>query len=94
MKIRDDRKDRDRHIEPTVRIQVRCLREDLEIKDIVLKDAKRWERLVQSPTHRNRMAAAEAVIRDRLAKAGLFHGPLDEPYAEICLVEVSVGEDG
>lgn len=94
MKIRDDRRDRDRHIEPTVRIQVRCLREDLEIKDIVLKDATRWGQLIKSPTHRNRMVAAEAVIRDRLARAGLFHGPLDEPFAEICLIEVSVGDGG
>lgn len=92
MKIRDDRVDRSRHLEPTVRIQIRCLREDLEITDIVLKDAKRWQSLVQSPTHRNRVAAAEAVIRDRLSKAGLFHDPLDEPFSELCLAEVSVGE--
>ncbi|WP_421736800.1 hypothetical protein [Caulobacter sp.] len=92
MKVRDDRSDRARHLEPTIRIQVRCLREDLEITDIVLKDTKRWQSLVRSPTHRNRVAAAEAVIRDRLSKAGLFHDPLDEPFSELCLAEVSVGE--
>jgi hypothetical protein len=93
MKVKDTRKDRARGIEPTVRIQVRCLREDLEISNIVLKDSRAWERLIRSPTHRNRVAAAEAVIRDRLMKAGLIHGALDEPFAEMCLAEVSVGED-
>ncbi|KQZ33802.1 hypothetical protein [Caulobacter sp. Root1472] len=93
LKVRDTRKDREKGIEPTVRVQVRCLREDLVISDIVLKDAKLWHKLSQSPTHRNRIAAAEAVIRDRLMKAGLVHGALDEPYAEMCLAEATVGED-
>lgn len=93
MKVRDKRKDLDKHIEPTVRIQARCLREDLVISDIVLKDTTVWNDLTQRPGHRNRMAAAEAVIRDRLAKAGLLHDDLGEPYAQLCLAEVSVGEE-
>lgn len=93
LKLVDTRPDLNRGIEPSVRVQVRCLREDLEITNIVLKDEKRWASLRQSPTHRNRVAAAEAVIRDRMMKAGLVHGALDEPYAQMCLAEVTVGED-
>lgn len=93
MKVVDTRPDRTKGIEPSVRVEVRCLRDDLEISNIVLKDEKKWASLLQSPTHRNRVAAAEAVIRDRLFKAGLAHGALDEPFAQMRLVEVVVGED-
>lgn len=91
--LRDTRKDRTKGIEPGVRVQVRCMREDLVISDIVLKDARKWNLMQQAPLHRNRVVAAEAVIRDRLATAGLFHGELGELYAEICLAEIVVGED-
>jgi hypothetical protein len=93
LKIIDTRRDPSKGIEPSIRVQIRCLREDLEISNIVLKDQTLWASLIQSPTHRNRVAAAEAVIRDRLLKAGLVHGAVDEPYAELCLAEVVVGED-
>ncbi|WP_156402148.1 hypothetical protein [Caulobacter sp. Root1472] len=51
------------------------------------------KRSVSFSTHRNRVVAAEAVIRDRLLKAGLVYGALDEPYAQMCLAEVVVGDD-
>jgi hypothetical protein len=91
LKVTDLRQDRGRGIEPGVRVELRCLREDLEINNIVLSDASLWASLTKSPTHRNRVAAAEAVIRDRMMKAGLVHGALDDPYAQMCLAEVTVG---
>lgn len=93
MKVIDTRRDRSRGIEPSVRVEVRCLRDDLKIENIVLKDDKAWANLLKSPSHRNRYIAAEAVIRDRLFKAGLVHGALGEPYAQMCLAEAIVGED-
>jgi hypothetical protein len=39
----DKRKDRTRGIPPTVRVEVRCRREDLVIQDLVVKDEGLWE---------------------------------------------------
>ena len=57
---------------PAVRIEVRCMIEDLEITEITLKDKSLWERVVAAPNHRNKMAAAEAYIRNYLYRDGLI----------------------
>lgn len=70
--LRDCRTDPSRGIAPTVRVEIRCLREDLEITGLAMKDERFWARLSSRPGHRNRMAAAEALIRTRLFEEGLL----------------------
>ena len=70
LKIIDQRKHRAKGIPPTVRVEVRCRREDLDVTDIVVKDETIWEAVKRRAGFRNREAAAAAYIRDRLVKEG------------------------
>lgn len=83
----DTREDRAKGLAPAVRIEVRCLREDLVISDIALKDETLWKRVVQAPGHRNRLAAAEALIRNQLHEQNLIRDGdgISDPYSELVL---------
>lgn len=85
----DQREDRSRGIAPTARIEVRCRREDFEITDIRLKDASRWRTLMKSSGQRNRMVAAEALIRTRLLQEGLLQAGADlgDDFLELTLAD-------
>lgn len=85
LKVIDERLDRTRGIEPHVRVEVRCRREDLEISDISLKDRAGWMAHAADPLRRNRVAAAEALIRTRLFEAGLITGDISDPFAQMTL---------
>lgn len=93
LELIDTRKNRHKGLSPSVRVEVRCLREDLIISDIEWKDAKGWAGLKRSFQHRNRLAAAEAIIRTLLFEAGLTHGPLDDRYARMTLAEVIYSDE-
>jgi hypothetical protein len=71
MTLVDLRQNRARGIPPTVHIEVKCLREDIEIKDIEIKNRTLWKALTRQEGFRNKMAAAESYIRLRLAEEGL-----------------------
>lgn len=88
LKIVDIRGNRDGGLAPTVRVEVRCLREDLLITDIKLKDETVWDAMKGTALHRNRVAAAEALIRTLLFDAGLVHGDISDPYAQMTLASV------
>ena len=68
LQIIDQRKDPRKGIPPTLRAEVRCRREDLLITEITLKDSSILEKAKNKIGFRNRFAAAEAYIRDRLCK--------------------------
>jgi hypothetical protein len=70
---------------PTVRIEVRCLREDLEISQIKLDDPSVWAAFNRRKAARNRMVAAEAAIRTLLTEEGLVTGDMSDPYAQLIL---------
>ncbi|QDH72089.1 hypothetical protein [Brevundimonas sp. M20] len=87
----DMRVDRDRHIPPSIRVEVRCRREDLIITDIVMTDEAKWSVLQLNPQHRNRMAAAEAYLRNRLFEERLLEGAdgdMSNPFARMTLAVV------
>jgi hypothetical protein len=87
----DTRADRDRGIPPSIRVEVRCRREDLVISDIVLADEAKWSLLQRNPHHRNRVAAAEAYLRNRLFEERLLEGSegdLSNPFARMTLAVV------
>lgn len=85
LKVIDKRPDRTKGIEPNIRIEVRCRREDLEITDIALKNQTVWAGFAKDPLGRNKVAAAEALIRTKLFQAGLMAGDLDDPFAQMTL---------
>lgn len=88
LNLRDLRSDRSHGIAPVVRIVVRCLKEDLIIDDLQIKDETIWTKLQSSAGLRNKMAAAECYIRDRLTREGLEFGDLSDPFGQLTLAEV------
>lgn len=78
LKIIDRREPDSKNLPPAVHVEVRCLREDLDISDITLRDESLIEKLKNAPGFRNRIIAAEALIRTRL-----FEERLLEPGADI-----------
>ncbi len=85
LKIEDTRADPAKGIAPSVRVEVRCRREDLEIDDIALTDASALKAALALPFGRNRKIAAEALIRTRLFESGLATGDIGDPFAEMVL---------
>jgi hypothetical protein len=77
-----------RSIEPSVRIEVRCLREDLLISDIEATDASFMDRLRGSHSHRNNEIAAECYIRDELIRNGLGVGDIHNRFASLTIATV------
>lgn len=94
MKIIDQRKDRTKGIPPAVRVEVRCRREDIVISEIIIKDETIWESVKRRAGFRNRMAAAEAYIRDRLVKEGLTIRNFGDAFGELTLASILAGPQG
>jgi hypothetical protein len=88
LKLVDRRTNRRKGIAPSVRLELRCLREDLEIKNIEIKNANSWERLKSRLGNENRLKAAEAYIRNQLEQTGLEAGDLSDKFAKITLSDV------
>ena len=79
-----------RHIEPCVRIEVRCRREDMVVSDIEIIDRSILKELPdgKARTRRNE-AAAECYIRDELLRRGLGAVDLSNRFAEVTLLSVT-----
>lgn len=89
LKLVDRRGASSASLSPSVRVEIRCRREDLAISDLTLKDESHWAAVVRRAGFRNRIAAAESYIRDRLASDGLEVGDLDEIFSRLTLSSVS-----
>lgn len=88
LRLIDCRDDPSSGIPPAVHVEIRAHREDLHISELELKDRKRWDIVKQNTSSRNKIAAAEAYIRDVLSREGLYTGPLDEKFAYITIANV------
>ncbi|SLN21210.1 hypothetical protein PSM7751_00740 [Pseudooceanicola marinus] len=76
---------------PTTHIEVRCLREDIDIFDIRLKDEDKEGRLLGKPGRKERVLIARGVIREALISEGLSVGHLiDDPYAEMTICDATI----
>lgn len=91
LKLVDERKDRSKGIPPTVRIEIRCRREDLAIDDLQIKDESLWQAVKGRAGFRNRVAAAESYIRDSLSEEGLETDNIHDIFG--CLTLGSVSAD-
>jgi hypothetical protein len=89
LKLIDKRKDRSKGIPPAVRVEVRCRREDLIIEDLEVKDENLWGKIQSRAGFRNRMAAAESYIRDRLSEEGLDVKNIDDIFGQLTLANVT-----
>jgi len=91
LKLRDLRKSSQKSFDPIVYIEARCLRDDLKIEDIELKDESKWQRLSRRLGQENRIAAAESYIRNRLAKFGIEVSPhsVHEKFSEILIAQIA-----
>lgn len=85
----DTRSDKSRGIPPSVRIEIRCRREDLIIHDLKLKDGSAWNIIRKKEGHRNRLAAAEAYIKSRLFEEGLHVGDMEELFSQTTIAAVT-----
>lgn len=94
MKIKDQRDSKNRILSPTVRLELSCRREDLNIKNIVLKDRSILRAAMAKIGFRDRMDAAEAFIRNKLVEEGLPTPDMSEGYAVITLAQVSASDEG
>lgn len=84
----DHRKNRKGPLEPSVRIEIRCLREDLVITGIEIKEEGFWHRIVNREGISNRTKAAEAYIKKQLEELGLEAGNLSDKFANITLAQI------
>ena len=89
LKLVDKRKDRSKGIPPTVRVEIRCRREDLVIEDLEVKDESLWANIKSRTGFQNRLVAAESYIRDRLSEEGFEIRNIDEIFSEITLGSVT-----
>jgi hypothetical protein len=69
LKLIDQRKDQTKGIPPTVRVEVRCRREDLLIEDLEIKDETLWQAAKRKVGFKNKMAAAESYKREEHPQA-------------------------
>lgn len=84
----DSNSGKSRVIEPCVRMEVRCLREDLLISDVRPNDPNFIERLNTRYSTRNNEIAAECFIRDELIRQGLSVGDIHNRFANVTIAEV------
>jgi len=89
LKLVDERKDRSKGIPPAVRVEVRCRREDLLIKDLEVKDESLWEATKRRAGFKNRMAAAESYIRDHLSQEGLEVRNIEDIFGTVTLASAT-----
>lgn len=93
MKLVDLRKGGSSNIEPCVQIEIRCLKEDLDIYDIKLKDEKQNSRFLRGTGRKLKEAAAVAYIRDCLVSEGLEVGNLDSNFGNLTIASVVANVD-
>lgn len=95
MRLKDLRQRGVRGIAPSVRVAIKCLREDLLITDIRLKDDELSlaEKLL-GKEQKTKKRAAEAYIRTKLMETGLDVGDISNEFASIVMLEVTANSDG
>ena len=75
-------------IEPSVRIEIRCRREDLLIDDLELVDEGLWQSLKGRAGFDNRIAAAEYYIRDQLSQLGLEVKNIEDKFGRVTIANI------
>jgi hypothetical protein len=85
LQLIDERADPSKGIPPTVRVEVRCRREDLVISDLKIKKEGLWAAVKSRAGHKNRMAAAVSYIRARLSEEDLEVQNIEDMFGQLTL---------
>ncbi|MFA8384582.1 MAG: hypothetical protein ACEPO2_03110 [Pelagibaca sp.] len=84
-------KDEATNMNPVASVQVRCLREDIDIFEITYKDSEKQSWFERSAFSKNKLAAAREVLKQAIVREGLVAGDLsNDPYAEVMICDVSI----
>lgn len=83
-------RENERRMSPSASIQIRCLREDLDVYDIEFKDEKEAQLFSKRIGKENRLRAAEAYLKRELLNEGLLFGDLSDLYSELLLADLVV----
>lgn len=89
LQLVDQRRDRTKGIPATVRVEVKCRREDLMIEGLEIKDETLWQAARRKVGFKNKMAAAESYIRDHLSKEGLEVKNIEDVFGTVTLGSVT-----
>jgi hypothetical protein len=81
----DQRSSDSTSIPPSVRVEVRCRREDLIIEELELKDENLWQEVRRRAGFKKRFAAAVSYIRDQLLEEGLYVANIDDAFGQLTL---------
>lgn len=84
------RKDEENDFPPISRIEVRCLRADIDIYDIEFKDPQDQGWLASQATGITKIKAAEAFLKHAILDEGLTVGDLSDRYSELTICDVTV----
>lgn len=83
--------DKKNEMNPLSRIEVRCVRDDIDVFDIRYKNDEDNSLFRTRPGYKERMQVARGVIREALLEEGLSVGSLlDDPYAEMTICDVTI----
>lgn len=77
-------------LHPTIRVEIHCRSEDLQIKDITLTDPEERKVTALWAGERKRKKAAEAFIKRALLTEGLHAGNIHDPYGRLIVGDMIV----
>ncbi|MFC0199611.1 hypothetical protein [Paracoccus rhizosphaerae] len=83
-------KDADMGFPPFSRIEVRCLREDIDIYDIEFKGEEEQNRIFKRPGQQARVKAAEAYLKQQILLEGLRVGEMSDRYSELTICDATI----
>ena len=92
--IVDQRTHKRSNIPPSLRVEVRCSREDLIIEDLELKDESKWNMLRNAHGAGRRIAAAEGYLLDQLTKVGLEVSNISDKFGTLVLASATASTSG
>lgn len=83
-------RDTDMGFPPCSRIEVRCLREDIDIYDIQFKDPAEDRKLRRRSGQENRMKSAEAFLKVQIERGGLRMPSLSDRFSELTILDATI----
>lgn len=92
-KFRDKRKKKS-HLTGSMRVELRCRREDLLIEDIQVKNEPLLAKLRSASSLRNKIIAVESYLKNALLAEDLHFTDVSDPFGELCLADLMVEELG
>ena len=93
LKIVDQRPENTKSVPPTVRVEVRCKKEDLLIEGIEIKNKESWKIAKKRQGFKNRMAAAEAYIRSKLYEEGLQVSNFEDVFGDVTIASAAADSE-